>query len=50
MRYLTKHGVGGAEVEISLMFADIRGSTALGEQGPTTPDPSGPMAIGPMGP
>ena len=32
MRHLTKQGVGGAEVEISLMFADIRGSTALGER------------------
>ena len=29
---LTKHGVGGAEVELSLLFADIRGSTGLGER------------------
>ena len=32
MRTLTKQGVGGAEVELSLLFADIRGSTALGER------------------
>ena len=32
MRALTKQGVGGAEVELSLLFADIRGSTALGER------------------
>jgi adenylate cyclase len=32
MKHLTKRGVGGAEVEISLMFADIRGSTGLGER------------------
>lgn len=32
MKGLIKHGVGGAEVEISLLFADIRGSTALGER------------------
>jgi adenylate cyclase len=29
---LTKKGVGGAEVELSLLFADIRGSTGLGER------------------
>jgi adenylate cyclase len=29
---LVKLGVGGAEVPISLLFADIRGSTALGER------------------
>ncbi len=32
MKHLTKQGVGGAEVEISLLFADIRGSTGLGER------------------
>ncbi len=32
MRGLTKQGVGGAEVELSLLFADIRGSTGLGER------------------
>ena len=32
MRHLTKQGVGGAEIEISLLFADIRGSTGLGER------------------
>lgn len=32
MRSLTKNGVGGAEVELSLLFADIRGSTGLGER------------------
>jgi adenylate cyclase len=32
MRGLMKRGVGGAEVELSLLFADIRGSTALGER------------------
>ncbi|HEV8403312.1 MAG TPA: adenylate/guanylate cyclase domain-containing protein [Candidatus Limnocylindrales bacterium] len=32
MKHLTERGVGGAEVEISLMFADIRGSTGLGER------------------
>ena len=32
MKHLTKRGVGGAEVDISLMFADIRGSTGLGER------------------
>ena len=32
MRGLIKRGVGGAEVELSLLFADIRGSTALGER------------------
>src|SRR5437868_13460981 len=37
MRALTKHGVGGAEVEISMLFVDIRGSTGLGERlGPAT--------------
>ena len=34
MRQLLKTGVGGAEVEISLLFADIRGSTGLGERLP----------------
>ena len=29
---LAKRGVGGAEVELSLLFADIRGSTGLGER------------------
>jgi adenylate cyclase len=29
---LVKTGVGGAEVPVSLLFADIRGSTALGER------------------
>jgi adenylate cyclase len=29
---LTKNGPGGAEVELSLLFADIRGSTAIGER------------------
>ena len=32
MAGLTKQGVGGAEVEISMLFADIRGSTGLGER------------------
>ncbi len=32
MRTLTKGGTGGAEVELSLLFADIRGSTGLGER------------------
>ncbi len=32
MKHLTRQGVGGAEVEISMMFADIRGSTGLGER------------------
>lgn len=32
MKYLTKRGVGGAEVEISMLFVDIRGSTGLGER------------------
>ena len=32
MKSLTKRGVGGAEVELSLLFADIRGSTGLGER------------------
>ena len=29
---LSKRGVGGAEVEMTLLFADIRGSTGLGER------------------
>jgi adenylate cyclase len=29
---LTRRGVGGAEVELSMLFADIRGSTGLGER------------------
>ena len=32
MRALSKHGIGGAEVEISMLFVDIRGSTGLGER------------------
>jgi adenylate cyclase len=32
MRSLTRQGVVGAEVELSLLFADIRGSTGLGER------------------
>jgi adenylate cyclase len=32
MAGLTKRVVGGAEVELSLLFADIRGSTGLGER------------------
>jgi adenylate cyclase len=32
MKQLTKHGVGGAEIELTFLFADIRGSTALGER------------------
>jgi adenylate cyclase len=32
LRSLTSWGVGGAEVELSLLFADIRGSTGLGER------------------
>ena len=32
MRALTKQGVGGAEVEISMLFVDIRGSTGIGER------------------
>jgi adenylate cyclase len=32
MRQLTKTGIGGAEIELSFLFADIRGSTALGEK------------------
>ena len=32
MRQLTRQGVGGAEVELTLLFADIRGSTGLGER------------------
>lgn len=36
MRGLTKQGVGGAEVQSSMLFVDIRGSTGLGERlGPT---------------
>src|ERR1700690_2157118 len=35
MRHLTEQGVGGAEVELSMLFADIRGSTGLG--GPLPP-------------
>ena len=31
MRQLLKTGIGGAEVELTLLFADIRGSTGLGE-------------------
>jgi adenylate cyclase len=29
---LSKQGVGGAEIELSMLFADIRGSTGLGER------------------
>ena len=32
MRWLNREGVGGAEVELSMLFADIRGSTGLGER------------------
>ena len=32
MKKLTSQGTGGAEVEISMLFADIRGSTGLGER------------------
>jgi adenylate cyclase len=32
MRGLIRLGVGGAEVELSLLFADVRGSTGLGER------------------
>ena len=32
MKGLTKQGVGGAEVVISMLFVDIRGSTGLGER------------------
>ena len=32
MKALTKQGVGGAEVEISMLFVDIRGSTGLAER------------------
>jgi adenylate cyclase len=32
MKALTKQGVGGAEVEISMLFVDIRGSTGFGER------------------
>ena len=32
MKALTKQGVGGAEIEISMLFVDIRGSTGLGER------------------
>jgi adenylate cyclase len=31
-RQLAKQGVGGAEIELSFLFADIRGSTGLGER------------------
>ncbi len=34
MRQLLKTGIGGAEVELTLLFADIRGSTGLGERLP----------------
>jgi adenylate cyclase len=30
--YLAKQGPGGAEIELSLLFADIRGSTSIGER------------------
>jgi adenylate cyclase len=29
---LTKQGIGGAEIQLSFLFADIRGSTGLGER------------------
>lgn len=29
---LSKQGIGGAEIELSMLFADIRGSTGLGER------------------
>ena len=32
MAGLIKRGIGGAEVELSLLFVDVRGSTALGER------------------
>jgi adenylate cyclase len=32
MKKLTRQGVGGAEIELTFLFADIRGSTALGER------------------
>jgi adenylate cyclase len=32
MKSLTKQGPGGAEVELSMLFVDIRGSTGLGER------------------
>jgi len=32
MKALAKRGIGGAEVEISMLFVDIRGSTGLGER------------------
>jgi len=32
MASLAKYGLGGAEVSLSLLFADIRGSTGLGER------------------
>lgn len=32
MRYLNRQGIGGAEIELSMLFADIRGSTGLGER------------------
>jgi adenylate cyclase len=31
-KQLSRGGVGGAEVEVSMLFADIRGSTGLGER------------------
>ena len=31
-KYLAKRGIGGAEIELSFLFADIRGSTGLGER------------------
>src|SRR5215471_16055793 len=30
--YLSRMGVGGAEIPVSLLFADIRGSTGIGER------------------
>jgi len=32
MSSLMKRGIGGAEIELSLLFADVRGSTGLGER------------------
>ena len=32
MKHLTQQGMVGAEVELSMLFADIRGSTGLGER------------------
>jgi adenylate cyclase len=32
MKHLTEQGLVGAEVELSMLFADIRGSTGLGER------------------